>query len=94
MISKDEIKKMADLARIDISEEEAQNLSGEMDSILDYVKQVQLVSGDFKGGVDIGSVINVMREDTLDENKESFTESVLREAPQKENGYIKVKKIL
>ena len=41
MISKEEIKKLADLARIEIKDEEAGSLGGEMDAILDYVKSIQ-----------------------------------------------------
>ena len=37
MISKEDIKKLADLARIDIKDEEAENLGKEMDDILEYV---------------------------------------------------------
>lgn len=45
MISKEEIKKLADLARIDVSDEEIESLRSEMDSILDYVGQVSDVVG-------------------------------------------------
>ena len=50
MISKEEIKKLADLARIEIGEEEIENLRGEMDSILEYVGQVKSIAGTEEAG--------------------------------------------
>lgn len=40
-ISKEDVKKLADLARIEMNEDEMGELSKEMGSILDYVSQVQ-----------------------------------------------------
>jgi len=103
MIFKEEIKKLADLARIEIKEEEQEKLAGEMGDILNYVKIIQDFHSDeneeftnpslvVRGGQ--GGVINVLREDENPSESGLYTDDVLKEAPQKENGYIKVKKIL
>src|SRR3989339_1843015 len=108
-ITKEEIIKLADLARIEIPEKEVESLAHEMDSILDYVKIIQNFHSDenevsenpplvvrglesenvelFKGGV-----MNVFREDQNPNESGNYTDDVLREFPNKENGYLKVKK--
>ena len=45
MISKDDIKKLADLARIEIEDSELEGLAKEVDSILGYVGQIKSVVG-------------------------------------------------
>ena len=47
-ITKEEIIKLADLARIEIPEKEVESLAHEMDSILDYVKIIQNFNSDEK----------------------------------------------
>ena len=46
MVSKEEIKKLADLARIDIEEGEQEKLASEIDAILEYVGQIKEVTGE------------------------------------------------
>lgn len=97
-ISKEEITKLADLARIEVPEKEVDSLAEEMGSILDYVKTIQDFhpdETDSKKEVKEGlGVINIMREDQNPSESGVFTDDVLREFPNKENGYLKVKKIL
>jgi len=97
MISKEEIKKLADLARIELGEEEQAKLASEMDAILDYVGQIKKMAGKEKGekeetGSD--SLRNVLREDTNPTESETYSKELIAEFPGKENNYLKVKKIL
>lgn len=97
MISKEDVKKLADLARIDISEKEATNLSVEMDAILDYIGQVSRVasqSGEARGGVDANQIKNAMREDEALHKPGEFSQELIKEFPNKKGDYLKVKKIL
>jgi aspartyl-tRNA(Asn)/glutamyl-tRNA(Gln) amidotransferase subunit C len=59
MISKDDIKHLADLSRIEISDGELETLSDEIDAILEYVGQVKSITAEEVSGVDIGPVKNV-----------------------------------
>lgn len=97
-ISKEEITKLADLARIEIPEKEVESLALEMDSILDYVKTIQdFHSDDTQQKDEVNErleVINIMREDENPSESGNYTDDVLREFPNKQNGYLKVKKIL
>ncbi len=92
MITKDEIKKLADLARIEVSDEEAEGLTSQIDSILGYVGQIQNSTGDAKA--DVSKLRNVMRDDVITNNSDEYTEKLLNNAPSREGRYLKVKKIL
>jgi aspartyl-tRNA(Asn)/glutamyl-tRNA(Gln) amidotransferase subunit C len=94
MISKEEIKKLADLARIEMEDKEIENLRGEMDAILDYVGQVKSVAGDLGEDNEIGPLRNVMREDENPTESETFSKELIAEFPNKDKNYLKVKKIL
>ena len=48
MISRDEVKKLTELALISIDEDEIDTLTGEIDSILEYVSDVTKLAGDEK----------------------------------------------
>lgn len=88
-----DIEKLAELSRIEMSQEEKEKILGEMDSILGFVDQIQ------KADVDItereaGEVRNIMREDGEPHESGKYTEDILREAPKTRDGYVEVKKIL
>lgn len=93
MISKEEIKKLADLARIEVTDEEQARLSQEMGVILDYVGQVSGVPSPDQGEGQ-GGVSNVLREDTDPTESNTYSRELIAEFPDKEGDYLKVKKIL
>lgn len=89
-----DIKKLAELARLEISDEEQEKLLKEMDSILGYVSQVKEVTADM-GAVSVADIVrNVMREDGEPHETGLYTDELLAEAPSSERGYVKVKNIL
>lgn len=93
MITKEEIEKLANLARISLSEDEKASLRKDIDGILEYVGQIKetsLVAGEFWEP----AVRNVMREDVVINKPGLNTEVLVNSAPKHENGYVKVKKIL
>ena len=97
MISKEEIKKLADLARIEIEESELEKIAQDVGPVLEYVSQVNDVAGSLpplndKRGP--GGDIKVMREDTNPNESGQYTEALLAEAPVVQDGFVKVKKIL
>lgn len=95
MLSKEDIKKLADLARIKVDEKDAEALAGQIGSILGYVGQIKEVSGGVVSDeVQFGTSVNAFREDANENPGGTYTEALLREAPQKQDGYVKVKKIL
>lgn len=94
MISKDDIKKLANLARIEMKEEEVTKLQGDIGSILEYVGQVKDATSEYSSEVKIGKVRNVFRTDDMPNETGAITEALLKNAPDTSNGYVKVKKIL
>ena len=96
MISKDDIQNLANLARIDVAENEIEGIRQKMEGILDYVSEVQALSKEEASfeTPDSGENRNAFREDAEPHEEGKYTESLIRNAPHKEGNYLKVKKIL
>ena len=92
MITKSDIQKLANLARMELPDSEIEHLTGEVDSILGYVGQITNTKGDLARVVPIFH--NVMREDIQQNNPHEYTESILKNTPRRQDNYLKVKKIL
>lgn len=93
-----DIKKLADLSRIDMSEAEMQEIAKSFDSILAYVGQVQELSNsngkDDNGKSEDYFLHNVMREDIATNKAGEYTEVIMTEVPETQDGFVKVKQIL
>jgi aspartyl-tRNA(Asn)/glutamyl-tRNA(Gln) amidotransferase subunit C len=94
MISLKEIEKLAELSRLDLSSEEKESFRKDMDSILDYVGQIQKVSSNISNEKKAGLIRNVLREDSNPHESGIYTETLISAAPKREGDYLKVKKIL
>ena len=94
MITPEEIKHLATLSRIKITDEDMVSLVKEFDGILGYIDQLKKVdvSTDTEGRV--GAVKNVTRDDTARTISASDREALLNEAPDREGDFIAVKKII
>ena len=93
MISKDELKKLAQLSRLRLDAKEEEGLIRDFDSIIGYISDIKEVVVD-EPAPEAGVLRNVMREDGEPHKRSQYT-NVLTEAFQKrENNYLKVKKIL
>ncbi|MBU6431291.1 MAG: Asp-tRNA(Asn)/Glu-tRNA(Gln) amidotransferase subunit GatC [Patescibacteria group bacterium] len=96
MIEIKEIEKLAELSRIEISDEEKKTFLKDIDSILGYVGQIKAVAGTANSinSREESKLKNIFREDANPHDPGQFTEDLLAVAPEKENDCIKVKKIL
>lgn len=99
MLSKDEIKHIANLARLGLREEEVDKFQKSLSSILDYVKKLEEVDvSDIKPIANILGVKNVFREDGINNDAMRSVHPdphMLKDmAPDKEGDYVKVKQIL
>ena len=92
-ISQEEIKKIALLSRLEIKEENMAHMEKQLNSVLEYIdvlKQVDIEG--VKPTVHAVELYNVWREDV---RKPSLSnEEALMNAPDKENGYFKVPKVM
>lgn len=94
-MNKDEVLKLAKLARIGIPESEAEALAAEFGAILNYVgdiKNAEVPAG--SQGKEGFALRNVMREDASAHEPGIHTEALLAESPSRDGDYVKVKKIL
>jgi len=85
------VEHLAELARIELSEEEKVDLLRDMKGILEYVKVIDSVD---VGNVDAKYELrNVFREDVL-EPRDFSLELIKEQFPDSQDGFLKVKKIL
>ena len=87
-----QIKQLADLARIEISDAEVEKLKHDFEGILAYVDQIESVEVDDVEPVYF--VTNALRDDDNPHESGLYTEVILAGAPAVKDGFIKVKKIL
>lgn len=93
-VTLDEIKKLASLSRIKLSDEEAESLRHELENILGYVDQLsQADTSGLETTSQVTGLTNQMRSDEIKEYGVD-REDLLRNAPDSQDGYIKVKKVL
>ncbi len=92
-MKREDIKKLAGLSRIDISEQEEGELLADMEAILGYVSEIGEVATEERPH-EAGALRNVIREDKDPHAEGAYTEEILGEVPQTEDGYVKVKQIL
>lgn len=89
-----DIKKLADMARIDMSEQEMTEMAHDFDGILAYVGQVQeAVKLSTIDDVKF-SFTNVAREDVVTNVGGEYTDKIIAQFSDKDDGYLKVKQIL
>lgn len=93
MIERNEVQKLADLARITLTEEEQKALRKDLDAIIGYVHKVEEV-GVSEIELSLGEVHNITRADNVSHESGAFTEALLKALPQREGEYAKVKRIL
>ncbi len=87
-----DIQKLADLARLDITDDEATALSSDLDGILEYIKQIDTAPVGFIAEENI--LVNVLREDEVDSASDDVTDKIIHNMPEKSGRFLKVKKIL
>lgn len=93
MASADDVKKLAALARISISEEALPKLAAEFESILAYVGQLD--SLDVSGKKDTKPPVrNVFRADGEPHETGVHTAVITAQFPDRDGDYLKVKQII
>ena len=92
-ISSDEVKKVAQLARLELNENEIDQHAEQLEKILEYIKQLEEINTDnIPCTTRAIEVVNVLRKDEKKDYKNS--EELLDLAPSRENKFFKVPKII
>ena len=93
MISRQDVEHVARLSRLALSDAEIERMREQLSSILAYIDALRALD---TAGVEPTShavpMVNVMRDDEV--TPCSPTEEILRNAPRREDSYIRVKTVL
>lgn len=93
-LSQDDILKLAQLARLSLSEDEITEFASELSEILQYVEQLSSVDvSGLKPTLQITGLTNVTRQDTVKDY--GYAPSDLRKnLPQEKDDHIKVRRMI
>ena len=92
-ITKEEVKKVAHLARLELNENEINNHAEQLEKILEYIKQLEKIdTKDVPCTTRAIEVINVFRKD--EKKISECTEELLELGPSREDKFFKVPKII
>jgi aspartyl-tRNA(Asn)/glutamyl-tRNA(Gln) amidotransferase subunit C len=90
-----EIKHIANLARLELTEEELEKYGGQLSDILDYIDQLKEVNTiGVEPTAQVTGLKNVLREDKIENWDEDEIKAALKDAPEKEERLIKVKRVI
>lgn len=93
MIDLEQVRKVALLARLELTEAEEQQFTEQLSGILDYVQQLnELNTDNIEPTTRAIELSNITRQDELTQFEER--ESILEIAPDREDDFFKVPKIL
>ena len=94
MITKKEVKHIAKLARLGLSEKEITKMQKELSKILDYIEKLKEVETREENFKETKIEKNIMRKDRGVKRKKNESKKLFRGAPKTKDGYLKVKSIL
>lgn len=94
LMKKEDVEKLAVLARVELSPEELAKIPAQIDEILSYVHKIDSVTADEQNArIESAAVRNVTRPDNFDTAFGNVA-ALIAAAPEAADNYIKVKKIL
>ena len=94
-ITKDEVKHLAKLSSISLNESEVENLRGDLDNIVNYIKQLdELDTENVEPTYSVSENQNIWREDEIDNYGVGKEELLALAGENIEAGQVKVPKVL
>ena len=94
-ITKDEVKHLAKLSSISLNESEVENLRGDLENIVNYIKQLdELDTENVEPTYSISENQNIWREDEIDNYGVGKEELLALAGENIEAGQVKVPKVL
>lgn len=92
-ISKQEVEHVANLARLNLSENELETMTGQLDNILSYVDKLeQLDTSDVQPTTHVFSVSNAFRDDEVVESLPQ--DEAVKNGPQQNGEFFQVPRII
>ncbi len=93
MLTREEVIKIAQLSRIELSEQEVEKFQKDLSAVLEYVEELKQVNVEGLEEVSqVTGLVNVQREDKVVDH--GNREEIFSQAPEMKDGYYKVKSIL
>jgi aspartyl-tRNA(Asn)/glutamyl-tRNA(Gln) amidotransferase subunit C len=93
-LTREDVLKLARLARISLSEDEVDEFSGELSAILQYVEQLESVdTAELKPTNQVTGLTNVMREDMVKDYGYAPLD-LLKNVPSVQGNQLKVKRMI
>ncbi len=88
----EDIEKLSDLARIEVSDSEKEALLHDLQAIVGYISEIEEVVSE--SDVANYSHFNITRPDQTTHEPRQFTEAMLENAPKRNGDYIQVDQVL
>jgi aspartyl-tRNA(Asn)/glutamyl-tRNA(Gln) amidotransferase subunit C len=95
MITKDQLKHLAELAKIEFTEEELESFLKDINQILSYVEEIQKLDLDQFEPM-IGGILQKLslREDEIARAEPETKELILEQFPEKKDNFLKTPRII
>lgn len=94
-LSSEEVKKIAHLARLELTDDEVATYGEQLSSVLEYIDQLREVDvTDVEPTAQVSGLTNVMRDDGAEPWADDEVESALNQAPDREGRFVKVKRVI
>ena len=91
----EKIQHIASLARLKVSDQEAEHYAQELSKVCGYIDELKMVDvKDIEATTNISGLANNLRDDKIKPWSESEREVALKQASRDELGRVKVKKIM
>ena len=94
MLSVDEVKNIAKLARVGLSDEDVPKYQKDLSAILDFFKELEAVPTD--GVLPMGNITgksDAMREDVVSSVSDAERDAFIANMPTVKDGFVKVKSV-
>lgn len=93
-LSKEQVEKIALLARLGLKEEEKEVFAKQLSSILDYVEKLKEVETEgIEPTAQVTGLVNVYRDDEVLEQSGEVKKKLMDQAPDTEDGLVKTKSV-
>lgn len=93
-LSKDQVSRIADLARIELTDDEKEKYADELSAVLGFIEQLSEVNtNNIIPTSQVTGLVNVARDDEVKECDMETHKQILKAAPLAEGDYFKVKAV-
>jgi aspartyl-tRNA(Asn)/glutamyl-tRNA(Gln) amidotransferase subunit C len=94
-MKKEDVQHLANLSRLELSDEDLESYTKDFTDILGFVDKLgEVTESDDSGRIESAGVRNAFREDGEPHETEKYTEKIIKEAPNAQDNFVKVKPIL